>query len=194
MRPLRLSEIAAMTAGRLVGDDIVVERVLTDTRGLATVEPAARAASLFVALKGGTFDGHDHVATAAAEGIGAALVSRVTDGLPQVHVGDTQLALADIARGLQAARSATVVAITGSNGKTSVKTLTLAILEQAGRTYGNPGNRNNEIGVPLAVIEAPENAEFAVYEMGAGQPGDIAYLTAIARPRVSTKPVICIGR
>jgi UDP-N-acetylmuramoyl-tripeptide--D-alanyl-D-alanine ligase len=185
MRPLKLSDIAAMTAGRVVGEDITVDRLVTDTRGLATVEPSLRASSLFVALKGERFDGHDHLAAAADAGIGAALVSRVDGGMPQVRVGDTQLALADLARGLQASRGAKVVAITGSNGKTSVKTLTLAILEQAGRTYGNPGNRNNEIGLPLAVIEAAEDAQFAVYEMGAGQPGDIAYLTAIARPHVS---------
>lgn len=185
MRPLRLSGIAAMTAGRVVGEDIIVDRVLTDTRGLAAVAPAARASSLFVALKGARFDGHDHVPAALDAGIGAALVTRVRGALPQVQVGDTQLALADLARGLQAARATRVVAITGSNGKTSVKTLALAICEQAGRSYGNPGNRNNEIGLPLAVIDAPEDAEFAVYEMGAGQPGDIAYLTAIARPDVS---------
>ncbi|GAB2502395.1 UDP-N-acetylmuramoyl-tripeptide--D-alanyl-D-alanine ligase [Lysobacter humi (ex Lee et al. 2017)] len=185
MRPLRLSEIAAMTAGRVVGEDVVVERLLTDTRALATVDPAARAASMFVALKGANFDGHDHLGAAAEAGLGAALVTRPVGTLPQVQVGDTQLALADLARGLQATRGTHVVAITGSNGKTSVKTLTVSVLEQAGRTYSTPGNRNNEIGLPLAVIEAAEDADFAVYEMGAGQPGDIAYLTAIARPQVS---------
>jgi UDP-N-acetylmuramoyl-tripeptide--D-alanyl-D-alanine ligase len=185
MRPLRLSEIAAMTAGRVVGEDVVVERLLTDTRALAHVAPGDRARGLFVALKGANFDGHDHVPAAQEAGIGAALVSRVHGDLPQVHVGDTQLALADLARGLQASRATKLVAITGSNGKTSVKTLTLAILEAAGRTYSTPGNRNNEIGLPLAVIDAPDDAQFAVYEMGAGAPGDIAYLTAIARPDVS---------
>jgi UDP-N-acetylmuramoyl-tripeptide--D-alanyl-D-alanine ligase len=75
-----------------------------------------------------------------------------------------------------------VLAVTGSNGKTSVKSLLLAILAHAGKAYANPGNRNNEIGLPLAVIDAPGDADFAVYEMGAGKPGDIAYLTAIARP------------
>lgn len=185
MRPLRLSGIAAMTTGRVVGEDVVVERLLTDTRALAHVAPEARARSLFVALKGANFDGHDHVRAAMDAGIGAALVSRVQGDAPQVQVGDTQLALADLARGLQASRATTLVAITGSNGKTSVKTLALAIFEEAGRTYSTPGNRNNEIGLPLAVIDAPDDAEFAVYEMGAGAPGDIAYLTAIARPQVS---------
>lgn len=185
MRPLRLSDIAAMTAGQLIGDDIEVDRVLTDTRGLSAITPATRARSLFVALKGERFDGHEHVQAAADAGIGAALVSRAAGPMPQVLVGDTQLALADLARGLQASRTTRVIAITGSNGKTSVKTLALAIFEQAGRTYGNPGNRNNEIGLPLAVIDAPDDAQFAVYEMGAGAPGDIAYLAAIARPDVS---------
>ncbi|TCZ84574.1 UDP-N-acetylmuramoyl-tripeptide--D-alanyl-D-alanine ligase [Lysobacter sp. N42] len=185
MRPLQLSAIAAMTAGRVVGEDILVDRLLTDTRALAHVPPEERARSLFVALRGANFDGHDHVAAAQEAGIGAALVSRVHGDMPQVQVGNTQLALADLARGLQASRPTKVVAITGSNGKTSAKTLALAIFEEAGRTYSTPGNRNNEIGLPLAVIDAPDDAEFAVYEMGAGQPGDIAYLTAIARPDVS---------
>src|SRR3546814_15115114 len=63
-------------------------------------------------------------------------------------------------------------AITGSNGKTSVKALALSILQRAGSAYGNPGNRNNEIGLPRAVIDAPDDADFAVYEMGAGKPGE----------------------
>src|SRR3546814_14283581 len=83
------------------------------------------------------------------------------------------------------ARAARVVAITGSNGKTSVKALVLSILQRAGSAYGNPGNRNNEIGLPLAVIDAPDDADFAVYEMGAGKAGDIAYLTAVVRPDVA---------
>src|SRR3546814_2843015 len=86
---------------------------------------------------------------------------------------------------MQHARAARVVAITGSNGKTSVKALVLSILQRAGSAYGNPGNRNNEIGLPLAVIDAPDDADFAVYEMGAGKPGDIAYLTAVVRPDVA---------
>ena len=86
---------------------------------------------------------------------------------------------------MQRERHTKVLAITGSNGKTSVKTLLLSILQQLGGAYANPGNRNNEIGLPLAVLDAPDDARFAVYEMGAGKPGDIAYLTAIARPDVA---------
>jgi len=181
MKPMRLSEIAAATGGRLVGTDTTIDAVATDTRAL----PAGRAA-LFVALKGERFDGHDHVAAAAAGGVAAALVARALDtALPQVVVDDTERALARLANHATRGRPAKVLAITGSNGKTSVKTLLLSILECAGRAYANPGNRNNEIGLPLAVLDAPEDAEFAVYEMGAGKPGDIAYLTDIVRPDAS---------
>ena len=182
MRPLQLSDIARMTGGRLHGMDRQVDAIATDTRTLP-----ATGASLFVALKGENFDGHDHVEAAAAGGVAALLVSRpVGTGLPQVQVADTERALADLARAMQRNRTAKVAAITGSNGKTSVKTLLLSILQAADdAVYANPGNRNNEIGLPLAVIDAPDDARFAVYEMGAGKPGDIAYLTAVVRPDVA---------
>ena len=181
MTPRLLSWIAQATGARLVGADRVVDAVATDTRAL----PQGREA-LFVALKGGNFDGHDHVATAGAGGCVAALVSReVAASIPQLVVADTERALADFAAAVQRERATKVLAITGSNGKTSVKTLLLAILDRVGGAYANPGNRNNEIGLPLAVLDAPDDARFAVYEMGAGKPGDIAYLTAIARPDVA---------
>ena len=176
-----LAWVAQATSGRLHGADRMVDAVATDTRAL----PQGREA-LFVALKGENFDGHDHVAKAAAGGCVAALVSREVDAsIPQVVVADTERALGDFAAAVQRERDTKVLAITGSNGKTSVKTLLLAILDQVGGAYANPGNRNNEIGLPLAVLDAPQDARFAVYEMGAGKPGDIAYLTAIARPDVA---------
>lgn len=181
MTPRLLSWIAQVTAGRLVGDDRLVDAVATDTRVL----PQGRDA-LFVALKGENFDGHDHVAAAAAGGCVAALVAReLGAAIPQVVVADPQRALAALATAVQRERSRTkVVAITGSNGKTSVKALTEAVLSRAGKSYATPGNRNNEIGMPLAVLDAPDDADFAIYEMGTGAPGDIAYLTAIAQPDV----------
>ena len=181
MKPRLLSWIANATGGRVVGADRAIDAVATDTRAL----PQGREA-LFVALKGENFDGHDHVAAASGGGCVAALVSReVTASIPQVVVADTERALGDLAAAVQRERATRVLAITGSNGKTSVKTLLLSILDQAGGAYANPGNRNNEIGLPLAVLDAPDDARFAVYEMGAGKPGDIAYLTAIARPDVA---------
>ena len=183
MTPIALSRIARACNGRLQGEDLVVDAIATDSR---TLSPGP-AAPLFVAIAGENFDGHAHVAAAVARGAVAALVSRVVDApVPQVVVADTVEALASLATALQAGRTAQdVVAITGSNGKTSVKELVLSILSRVGPVTASPGNRNNEIGLPLAVIDADDAARFAVYEMGAGKPGDIAYLAAIARPRVA---------
>ena len=183
MKAMALSRIAQLAGGRLLGDDATVDGVATDTRKLPD---ATGRALLFVALKGENFDGHAHVADAAARGAVAALVSEADDAaIPQIIVADTQLALAAFARGMQRERATRVFAVTGSNGKTSVKSLLLSILQQAGGAYANPGNFNNEIGLPLALIDAPDEARFAVYEMGAGKPGDIKYLTDIVRPDVA---------
>ncbi len=179
MKRTPLSLVAHWAGGELTGDDVPVETVTQDTRKLP---PGA----LYVALRGERFDGHDFAYDAAMRGAGALLVERTLEiDLPQVRVDDTLVALGRIAAGAQRDRQARVVAITGSNGKTSVKTLVLSILQRAGQTYANPGNFNNEVGLPLAVIDAPEDAEFAIYEMGAGKPGDIAYLTSIVQPDVA---------
>jgi UDP-N-acetylmuramoyl-tripeptide--D-alanyl-D-alanine ligase len=179
MRPVLLSQIATWCEGRRLGDDIGIRAISTDTRTLA---PGA----LFVALRGEHHDAHDHVAEAEARGAAALLLQRdVATALPRVLCADTREALGEFAAGMQQGRPAVVVALTGSNGKTSVKSLVQGILSRVGRCYFNPGNRNNEIGLPLAVLDAPEDAEFAVYEMGAGQPGDIAYLASIAPPQVA---------
>ena len=180
MTPRSLAFIAQATGGRLVGADRMVDAVATDTRAL----PGGDA--LFIALKGEQFDGHAHVQAAIDGGCVAALVAReLAIDAPQVVVADTERALAAFAAAVQRERSTTVLAITGSNGKTSVKTLLLSILQQVGSAYASPGNRNNEIGLPLAVLDAPDDARFAVYEMGAGKPGDIAYLTDIVTPEVA---------
>ena len=179
MRPVALSQIAAWTEGRHLGADPAITAVGTDTRALVP-------GTLFVALRGENFDAHDFVAEAEAKGAAALLLHRDVDTtLPRVLCADTQEALGEFAAGMQKGRPAVVVALTGSNGKTSVKALTQGILSRAGRTYFNPGNRNNEIGLPLAVLDAPEDAQFAIYEMGAGKPGDIAYLASIVPPQVA---------
>jgi UDP-N-acetylmuramoyl-tripeptide--D-alanyl-D-alanine ligase len=179
MRPVTLSDIARWTGGRLIGADATVTVISTDTRRVAS-------GALFIALRGERFDAHDFIAQAEAAGAAAVMVSRpVETTLPQVHVADTQEALGELAAGLQQGRPAVVLALTGSNGKTSVKTLLHGILARAGRAHVNPGNLNNEIGLPLAVIGAPDDAQFAVYEMGAGKPGDIAYLCSIVAPNVA---------
>ncbi|HEV2620503.1 MAG TPA: UDP-N-acetylmuramoyl-tripeptide--D-alanyl-D-alanine ligase [Frateuria sp.] len=175
---MRLSEIALWTGGRLLGADLEVAGVAIDTRKLQPGE-------LFVAIKGERVDGHDFVRDAALHGAAAALVTRRVDvDIPQVVVNDTQLALGDLASAVRAQRDVRVVGITGSNGKTTVKTLTASILSRHGRTHVNAGNYNNELGLPLTLLAMPADAEYAVLEMGAGKPGDIAYLAAIARPDI----------
>lgn len=175
---MRLGTIALWTGGRLLGADLEVGGVAIDTRKLKPGE-------LFVAIKGERVDGHDYVLQAAMQGAAAALVTRRVDvDIPQVLVNDTQLALGDLASAVRAQRDVRVVGITGSNGKTTVKTLTASILARHGRTHVNAGNYNNELGLPLTLLAMPQDSQYAVLEMGAGKPGDIAYLAAIARPDI----------
>ncbi|HZP65289.1 MAG TPA: UDP-N-acetylmuramoyl-tripeptide--D-alanyl-D-alanine ligase [Rudaea sp.] len=178
MLRLRASEIATWTRGVLHGADVAIDDVFTDSR-----KPVPGA--LFVALAGENFDGHAFLPQAEAGGAAAALVARVGEvDLPQIVVDDTLLALGRLAGAVRERRHARVVGITGSNGKTTVKTLAASILAQHGKTHVNAGNLNNEIGLPLSLVALPEDARYAVLEMGAGKPGDIAYLAAIARPEI----------
>lgn len=179
MIAMRLSELAAAIGARLVGADREFAGVVADSRKL-------EAGQLFVALRGERVDGHDFVADVAARGAAAAVVERELDvSASQLVVANAERALAEIARVWRARCRATVVGVTGSNGKTTLKTLTHSILSRAGRCHVNPGNLNNEIGLPLSLCALDAEAEFAVCEMGAGKPGDIAYLARIALPRIS---------
>jgi UDP-N-acetylmuramoyl-tripeptide--D-alanyl-D-alanine ligase len=179
MLSLRLSDVARWTGGRLHGADAAVSSVSTDTRSLG---PGA----LFVALKGERHDAHDFAAAARERGAAALLTMRQLDvDLPQVIVADSLAALGDLAAAVRAQSRARVIGITGSNGKTTVKTLLASILAGHGRTHVNAGNFNNEIGLPLTLLAMPADSEYAVLEMGAGKPGDIAYLARIAQPDVA---------
>ncbi|MEO5811699.1 MAG: UDP-N-acetylmuramoyl-tripeptide--D-alanyl-D-alanine ligase [Rhodanobacter sp.] len=181
---MRLSAIAVWTRGHLLGADADVLGVSIDSRQV-------RRGDLFVAIAGEHVDGHDYLSMAAARGASGALVTRRVDiALPQVLVTNVTLALGDLASAVRAQRDVRVVGITGSNGKTTVKTLTAAILRQHGRAHVSAGNHNNELGLPLSVLSMPLDAQFAVFEMGAGKPGDIAYLAGIARPDVGVITLI----
>lgn len=175
----RLSELALWVGGHMHGGDASIAGVANDTRLL---QPGM----LYVALRGERLDGHAYLAQAKAAGATAALVAQAdgTVDLPQLIVADPLLALGDLARLHRRRMPARVAGITGSNGKTTVKTLTASILSRVGSCHANVGNRNNEVGLPLAVLDMDATHEFAVLEMGAGKPGDIAYLAAIAQPHV----------
>ena len=179
MLSARLSELALWLSGRVHGGDALITGVSNDTR---LIQPDM----LYVALRGERLDGHTFLTQAKQAGAGAALVAQADASveLPQLIVADPLLALGELARRYRSRMPARVVGVTGSNGKTTVKTLTASILGRIGSCHANPGNRNNEIGLPLAVLDLQPAHAFAVFEMGAGKPGDIAYLAAIAQPHV----------
>jgi len=176
---MSLSELARTVDGQLVGADARFTGVSSDTRTLARGD-------LFVALEGPHFDGHAFVAEAAARGAAGALVSRRPDGaLPVVRVTDPRRSLGQLAARWRARFDIPVVAVTGSNGKTTVKNMVAAILARRGRGIATTGNLNNDIGVPLTLLRLREGDRHAVIEMGMNHPGEIAYLTRLARPTVA---------
>jgi UDP-N-acetylmuramoyl-tripeptide--D-alanyl-D-alanine ligase len=182
MIPVRLSELAAATGGRLAGgarpDVAVSGPVVVDSR---LVEPGG----LFVALPGERTDGHDHAAAAVAAGAVAVLADRELD-VPCVVVGVQLAALAALARHvLDALPELVVVGVTGSSGKTSTKDLLAVLLGDLGPTVAPQGSFNNEIGLPLTALRCDEGTRHLVAEMGARMPGNIAYLTRITPPDVA---------
>ncbi len=165
MLTLRLADVALWTKGSLHGADVEVHGVFTDTR-------APQPGGLFVALAGEHYDAHEFVAAAKQAGAAAALVARpVAVDLPQVVTIDTTLALGDLASAIRAQRRARVVGITGSNGKTTVKTLVASILALHGRTHVNAGNFNNEIGLPLSIARHARGCRLRGTRNGCRQAG-----------------------
>ncbi len=178
MQPMTLSELTRILRGRQHGADVSFTGVTTDSRNV-------RAGQLFVALSGPNFDGHDFVDAAAEAGAAAAVVSRSSDwGLPYCEVGDTRIALGDLARAVRHRSPARLVGVTGSNGKTTVKEMIAAILSRVGPTLATQGNLNNDIGVPLTLLRLTPEHRFGVIEMGANHLGEIDYLARIAEPEV----------
>ncbi len=177
---MTLREIARAVGGRLIGPDAVCHGVVTDTR-----VPAAGA--LFVALAGQRFDGHSFLALAKERGVAGALAARppAADEPSAVVVGDTRLALGQLAAYWRRKHGARVVAITGSNGKTTVKEMVSLILARAGSTIATAGNLNNDIGMPLTLLRLRPEHRYAVIEIGMNHPGEIAALAAIASPDVA---------
>lgn len=174
-----LSAAASAVNGVLHGTDRTFTGAGMDSRKLAAHE-------LFIALPGTRVDGHDFLPVARERGAAAALVERkIADPLPQIVVPDTLLALGRLAAWWRTHYTCPVVGLTGSNGKTTVKELLAAILGRCGATLATQGNLNNNIGLPLTLLRLRSSHRYAVIEMGANHPGEIAYLTGIARPDVA---------
>jgi len=173
-----LAEFARACGGRLSGSDAAYTDVVSDSRTLAPQQ-------LFVALKGPRFDGHEFVGAALALGAAGALVEAERPvKLAQIIVPDTQAALERAARAWRAQFRGALVGVAGSNGKTTAKEMTAAILGQSGDCLATRGNLNNHIGVPLTLLRLTPTHRFAVVEMGANRAGEVAALVSIARPSI----------
>ena len=174
-----LAELATLLAGELRGNDVEFDSVSTDTRSLAQSD-------LFVALKGPNFDGDDYVLAAHDKGACAALVSRFSDcPIPQLRVADTEKALGLIGLQNRDRSDACFVAVTGSQGKTTIKEMTGHILSGVASTLMTQGNLNNAIGVPLTLLRLAADHRFAVMELGANHIGEIAWTTRLVKPSIA---------
>ena len=175
---LMLSELALELGCPLPTRDVAVENIATDSRKV-------HYGTLFAALPGNKVDGHDYAGPAAKLGAAALLVSRPVDlDVPQLLVDDVLKALGKLAAMLRRRINPTVIGITGSNGKTTVKEMVSSILGLEHDVLATRGNYNNELGLPLSLFALEQKHRFAVLEMGASKPGDIAYLAGIAQPDV----------
>lgn len=175
---MKLTQIADILSAQLVGQDITVTGISTDTRTLQGGE-------LFVALKGPSFDGHDYIQQALDNGAIACLVEKNVNADHFVITENTHDALGELAKAWRQQYDKTVFAITGSNGKTTVKEMIFSILNQEHSAMATYGNLNNDIGVPLTLFRLNDKYDAAVIEMGANHLNEIQYLTNIALPNIA---------
>ena len=177
MRPRSIADLAAVAHGEIRGDGSVeIGRIVTDSRDV-------RKSDLFVAVTGESFDGNTFVEAAIETGASAALTTRSDlDGFPHIVVDDTLRALRDIAAMARDEIEVPVVAITGSSGKTSTKDLLAGALPNA---WVSPRSFNNEVGVPLTILQTPPDVDYLVSEVGSRGRGHIRYLMPAVRPDVS---------
>jgi len=181
MPSLTFAQIANMTGGRVLqGGDITTHSVVIDSR---EVKPD----SVFFAIEGERLDGHQFVPQALQTALGA-VVSQVPENIPGgkgiVQVGDTTLALQMLARAIRQRYDFTLIAITGSAGKTTTKEMIATLVGTEKRTFKSWGNFNNLIGCPLCIDNTPDDAEVVVSEMGMNHKGEIATLAGLTRPDI----------
>lgn len=161
------------------GEDKIFTSVSTDSRTL-------QSGALFVAIKGDSFDGHDYIQQAINNGASGLVVSQaVTADIPVIQVSDTIWAYGQIAALYRSNFKIPMVGITGSCGKTTVKTMLASILQQVAKVLSPPGSYNNEIGLPKTLLELTPQHKYAVLEMGARKAGDIKYLMELVNPSVT---------
>ena len=179
MASVALQALAQRAKGELIGESVPLQGLAIDSR---STQPG----DLFAAIEGSQVDGHDFAPQATAAGAAAVLTEREVKGItPQLVVSDVVKASGHFALLKRQAFLGSVVAVTGSAGKTTTKNLIAAALAGAGAVHATQGNHNNELGVPMTLAGLNESHRFGVIEMGAGQPGDIAYLCQLAQPSVA---------
>jgi UDP-N-acetylmuramoyl-tripeptide--D-alanyl-D-alanine ligase len=181
MIEMTLEQVAAATAGRLDGGAAADARV---TAGVETDSRAVEPGSLFVALAGERVDGHDFAAAACDAGAVAVLADRDLD-VPCVVVDDCVAALGRLARAVVDRLGVTVVAVTGSSGKTTTKDMLASVLSQLGPVVAPRGSFNNEVGLPVTALRCDESTLVLVSEMGARGRGHIEYLCTVTPPHIS---------
>ncbi|MBT7379226.1 MAG: UDP-N-acetylmuramoylalanyl-D-glutamyl-2, 6-diaminopimelate--D-alanyl-D-alanine ligase, partial [Actinobacteria bacterium] len=170
-----LAQVAEITGGVLCGDSVNLDVKLSGaTQDSRRITPGC----LFVPLRAER-DGHDFISAALTAGAAGFLTEQESTLGPSVLVPDTASALQALGAASRTSITAPVVGVTGSVGKTSVKDLTSAVLNQKGPVHASPRSFNNEIGVPLTLLNTPEEATAVVAEMGARHPGDISNLCAM---------------
>src|SRR4030095_10407406 len=184
MNPLPISQVAKFAGASLSSGDgsVVIDKVRTDSRTIKLGE-------LFVALQGENFDGHNFVeAVAKAGAVGAIVEANWRGEVPAtfalIRAGDTLQAYQELAANYRRCRSLKVVAITGSNGKTSTKDFPAAVLARRFQVTKTEGNFNNHVGLPRTILEATSRDEVAVWEIGMNHPGEVAALAKVAAPDV----------
>ena len=176
---MRLSAAADTLATTFSGEDVLFHGCSTDSRHTNDGE-------LFIALRGEFHDGHDFVEQARSQGANAALVERSLPlDLPMIVVDNARMAMARLAEHWRTRFTIPLVAITGSNGKTTVKEMLTAILSRHAKVHATRGNLNNDIGVPLTLFGLDSQHLFAIVEMGANHPGEISLLSRMSHPTVA---------
>lgn len=179
MITMNLSMAAKSLGATFQGEDVEFRGCSTDSRTLARNE-------LFIAIKGAHFDGHDFLDSALERGAAAAMVEKDNQPrLPLLIVADTKCAMGKLARLWRSEFDIPLIAITGSNGKTTVKEMLVSILRRIAPVLATHGNLNNDIGVPLTLFGLGNEHAYAVIEMGANHPGEIAWLSNMAKPTIA---------
>jgi UDP-N-acetylmuramoyl-tripeptide--D-alanyl-D-alanine ligase len=176
---MKLSQTAQILHAELRGPDAEFYGVSTDTRTLKTGQ-------LYIALRGEKFDGHDFINEAVKAGAAGALISQdVSSSIPLLKVVNTRQALGELARFHRQQFNIPIIAVTGSCGKTTTKALLTSVFSQAGKVLANVSSFNNDIGVPLTLLQLTPEHQYAITEMGANHPGEIAFLTHLVHPAVA---------